>query len=90
MMFDNVSQRLDISDDIVEHHGMVISGTDLKVERVRANVTILEVAARMGVSRQTVWGIERSARVSGQRAQEYRDALVTSDDVTSPENGAVA
>lgn len=66
---------------------MQTSGTDLKVERVKANLTILEIASRMGVSRQTVWGIERSAHVSPERAAKYREALLTSPDITT---GAVA
>jgi transcriptional regulator with XRE-family HTH domain len=64
---------------------MQTSGTDLKVERVKANVTIQDIAARMGVSRQTVWGIERSAHVSPERASQYRAALLTSDDIVSVE-----
>lgn len=62
---------------------MQTTGTDLKVERVKANLTIQEVAARMGVSRQTVWGIERSAVVSPERAGQYRAALTTSGDITT-------
>ena len=52
-----------------------VSGVDLKVERVRANVKAQDVAARMGVSRATVWGIERAAVVTAERAGQYRDAL---------------
>lgn len=51
------------------------SGVDLKVERVRANVKAQDVAARMGVSRATVWGIERSAIVAPERARQYREAV---------------
>ena len=47
---------------------MQITGTDLKVERVRANVTITSLAARMGLSRQAIWGVERSAVVDKDRA----------------------
>jgi len=60
---------------------MQTSGTDLKVERVKANVSIQDIAARMGVSRQTVWGIERSAHVAPDRAAQYRAALLTLDDI---------
>jgi DNA-binding XRE family transcriptional regulator len=48
---------------------------DLKVERVRANVTVTALAAQMGVSRQTVWGIERAATVNAERTDKYRGAL---------------
>lgn len=54
---------------------MTTTGTDLKVERVRAGVTLVALAARMGLSRQAVWGIERAAVVSAERAAAYRAAL---------------
>lgn len=60
---------------------MQTTGTDLKVERVKANLSIRDLAARMRVSRQTIWGIERSAHVSPERVERYRAALLTSDDV---------
>lgn len=59
---------------------MQTTGTDLKVERVRANVTIVSLAARMGLSRQAIWGLERSAVVNEVRARAYRDALSTMRD----------
>jgi hypothetical protein len=40
---------------------------DLKVERIRANVTITSLAARMG--------LERAAVVDSDRAKRYREAL---------------
>lgn len=64
------------------------TGTDLKIERVRANVTIIDLAARMRVSRQTLWGVERAARVSPDRAKQYRDALLTFADVIPGEQTA--
>jgi transcriptional regulator with XRE-family HTH domain len=54
---------------------MPTTGTDLKVERVRANVNIKTLAARMGLSRQAIWGLERSAAVDDARAKAYREAL---------------
>jgi DNA-binding XRE family transcriptional regulator len=59
-----------------------VAGVDLKVERVRANVTIVAVAAAMGVSRQTIWALERAAHVGHERARQYRSALVTLRDAT--------
>lgn len=53
------------------------SGTDLKVERVRAGLTLKEVARRMGVSRQTLWGIERSESVDQVRESQYLAALAS-------------
>jgi transcriptional regulator with XRE-family HTH domain len=61
---------------------MQITGTDLKVERVRANVTITSLAARMGLSRQAIWGVERSAVVDKDRAKAYREALAALRDGT--------
>ena len=61
---------------------MPTSGTTLKVERTRAGVTISALAARMGVSRQTLWGIERAAKVSNERTAQYREALLTLRDTT--------
>lgn len=55
------------------------TGTDLKVERVRAGLTMTEVARRMGVSRQTLWGIERAETVAAEREHQYREALSASD-----------
>jgi transcriptional regulator with XRE-family HTH domain len=59
---------------------MPTAGKTLKVERVRANVTITAVAARMGLSRTTLWVLERSAAVDAERAAAYRAALQTAPD----------
>jgi transcriptional regulator with XRE-family HTH domain len=68
---------------------MTTTGTDLKVERVRANVTIVSLAARMGLSRQAIWGLERAAVVDEVRARAYRDALTTMRDASvTPVKGA--
>jgi hypothetical protein len=68
---------------------MPTSGIDLKVERVRANLTVVAVSAQMGLSRQAVWGIERAARVSPERVRQYREALLALRDGTMTA-GAVA
>lgn len=54
---------------------MPITGLDLRAERRRAEVTVVEIAARMGVSRQTVHALERSAILTVDREVEYRRAL---------------
>jgi transcriptional regulator with XRE-family HTH domain len=61
---------------------MPTTGHDLRVERVRANLTIKAVAARMGLSRQAIWALERSAAVAAERIQAYRKALEDADSVT--------
>jgi transcriptional regulator with XRE-family HTH domain len=63
---------------------------ELKVERVRANVTIVTLAARMGLSRQAVWGLERAAVVDSDRAKRYRDALAAVLDGTETAAEATA
>jgi predicted DNA-binding protein (UPF0251 family) len=54
---------------------MPVTGRDLRVERRLADVTVVDVAARMGLSRQALWALERSAIVKVERAAQYRDAL---------------
>lgn len=56
---------------------MPTSGLDLRVRRVRARVKVLDLAAAMGVSRQTLWTIERSAFVEPDRAAQYLEAIET-------------
>jgi len=51
------------------------SGIDLKVERVREGVTVTALAAQMGLSRQSVHGLERAGRVTPERTAQYREAL---------------
>lgn len=60
---------------------METSGTDLKVKRVRAGISQLDLAARMGRTRQTVARYEGLARVPVQVAEDYERALTTSTDV---------
>lgn len=54
---------------------MHTTGRALRIERMTSDVTVTAVAARMGLSRQTLWALERSAVVRPDRAQQYRDAL---------------
>lgn len=54
---------------------MPITGRDLRIERVTADVTVVAIAARMGLSRQALWALERSAVVRPERAAQYRKAL---------------
>jgi transcriptional regulator with XRE-family HTH domain len=64
---------------------MPITGLDLRAERRAAEVTVVDIAARMGLSRQAVHALERSAIVKTDRVLLYRqalsDALMASRDV---------
>jgi hypothetical protein len=62
---------------------MHTTGMDLKVERVRARVTVIALAARMGFSRQTVGDLERAAVVDKDRARAYREALAALTEATA-------
>ena len=54
---------------------MPTNGLDLRAERRAANVTVVEIASRMGLSRQTVHTLERSAVITVVQAEQYRGAL---------------
>jgi len=54
---------------------MPVSGPDLRAERRLADVTVTDVAARMGLSRQAVHVLERSAVLTVERVEQYRRAL---------------
>jgi transcriptional regulator with XRE-family HTH domain len=54
---------------------MPITGLDLRAERRRAEITVVEIAARMGVSRATVHTLERSAVITPARELQYRRSL---------------
>lgn len=51
------------------------TGTELKIERIRAGLTMRQVAERMGISRQSLWAIERQETVDPTRERQYRAAL---------------
>lgn len=52
-----------------------VTGHQLRVERVAANISVNAIAAAMKVSRTTVWTLERRALVSEAHAQAFRDAI---------------
>lgn len=54
---------------------MTTTGLDLRAERRAADVTVKDVAARMGLSRQTVHGLESKAVLTIERVTQYRAAL---------------
>ena len=61
---------------------MATAGQTLRIERLRANLTATAVAAQMGLSRQSLWVIERAARVKPERVVAYRAAVKTLSDDT--------
>lgn len=63
---------------------MPISGITLRLERVAAKVTIVDLAAQMGRHRATVANYENAASVSFEVAREYRAALATLTEVATP------
>lgn len=67
---------------------MNVTGMDLKVERVRARVTVTILAARMGLSRQAVHATERSADVLPDRVAAYRAALAVGVDISETSGAA--
>lgn len=63
---------------------MKTTGRELRIQRVTADVTVVAIAARMGLSRQAIWATERAAVVAADRADRYRAAL---RDVIETSNG---
>jgi transcriptional regulator with XRE-family HTH domain len=54
---------------------MPLTGLDLRAERRAAEITVVDIAARMGLSRQAVHALERAAIVKTDRALLYHSAL---------------
>lgn len=54
---------------------MPITGLDLRAERRAADITVKDIAARMGVARQTVHSIESRVVLTVERVAQYRAAL---------------
>jgi predicted transcriptional regulator len=54
---------------------MPISGPDLRSERRAADITVVDIAARMGLSRQAIHVLEKSVAITIERATQYRRAL---------------
>jgi predicted transcriptional regulator len=69
---------------------MVLTGMQLKVERVKARVSIQELATRMGRHRATVTRYEGLEVVPADIVREYLDALGTSRDIATAAEGTAA
>lgn len=51
------------------------TGKTLRMERIAADVLFKDLLAAMGVSRTTLWAIERRAEVPAAQVVLYRDSL---------------
>lgn len=69
---------------------VLVTGMDLKIARIRQQVSATDLAARMGVSRATVTNIEQRAGVKPATADKYRAALATFPTLATPHNGPQA
>lgn len=69
---------------------MLVSGTDLKLERIARHVKQGELAARMGVSPSRLSNLEARAVVNADKALAYRRALATFPAVATPSEPASA
>lgn len=67
---------------------MPTTGPQLRKERRAADITVTALAARMGVSRQTLHGWERAAVISPEFVTEYRAALRALRDGTGTSSAA--
>jgi len=63
---------------------------DLRLARTRAGLTMTQVAARMGFSRQTLWADERAATVDPERAKKYLAAVAALVDAKETTTGGRA
>ena len=52
-----------------------VTGPDLRRERRAAELTVIAVASKMNLSRQTIHNLERSAAPETARVEQYRQAL---------------
>lgn len=69
---------------------MPTTGKTLRSERRRHDITATDLAARMGISRQTLWVIERSGEPEPTRIAQYREALAALRGVTETPEGNAA
>lgn len=59
---------------------MPTAGPTLRIERLRAHVSATALAAEIGCSRQTLWSLERAAKVAPDRVASYRAGVKTLSD----------
>ena len=54
---------------------MTTTGRELRTLRTLSGVTVNDLVKAIGLSRTTVWSIERQAVVKPETAAKYRDAI---------------
>ena len=69
---------------------MLVTGMDLKLERVARQVKAMDLAARMGVSRSYLSQLEARYSVQPDMAERYREALATFPSLARPTEPASA
>lgn len=67
-----------------------VTGPLLRRERLAADVKVTAIAARMGLSRQTVHALERDAEPDAGRVVDYREAIAAEVAVKVAARRAVA
>lgn len=71
----DATYRLDNRQTVIQNAAMPTTGPQLRRLRRASEITTVAIAARLGISRQTLWTIERSAVVAQDRADAYRQAV---------------
>lgn len=66
---------------------VLVTGMDLKLQRVARQVKATDLAARMGVSRSYLSQLESRYAVQPDAASRYRDALATFPSLVRPSDG---
>lgn len=69
---------------------MLVTGVDLKLERVARQVKAMDLAERMGVSRSYLSQLEGRYSVQPEMARRYREALATFPSLARPSEAPTA
>lgn len=71
---ENVARGLDIASQN-PYSPLMVEGKVLKGERRAAGLLMRDIAREIGVSRQTLWAVERAAEVKPAYVESYRAAV---------------
>lgn len=69
---------------------VLVTGMDLKLARIRQQVTATALARKMGVSRPYLSQVESRYAVQPEMANRYREALASFPSLASPSDGQEA